>query len=142
MIAIPINLQILNALHAQPTGKLIPLHGMATATFTCPSPHQPLPVRFDQWLTAAERLPWFHWEPDGAWSACSPHGADHWQLGGTAIERENRLWWLDAVGTSPREILEVLLSTCGWPTDPLLLHLNTLGVTIHARDMDHLWPEE
>jgi hypothetical protein len=91
-------------------------------------PGAPLAVTFDAALAALERLPRMFIEPDGSfvWRGTTAEGQT-WQLDGNLIDRGVALAHVELKGTCPRERLDEVLRTLGWPEATIAFQLPERG---------------
>lgn len=89
----------------------------------------PLPVRFEDVVTALEDLGRPFVEPDGSfiWTSSSKEPV-RWQLDGVFYDRGGQLNHVDLKGTCPAERFDRMLESLGWPSGQLMFQLSREAV--------------
>ena len=107
-----------------PSGEPLLVNGEEIATLAVPAEalRQPLAVTFDEALAALAELPRLYTEPDGSilYSGAEQGG---WSVEGQLTDAGPRLASLELKGRCPPEALDRVLSTLGWPAEPLMFQL-------------------
>ena len=102
-----------------------------------------LAVTFDNAFEALQWLPRMFIEPDGSfvWTGTTAEG-DRWQVDGNLIDRGDVLAYVELKGCCPEEEFNSLLSTLGWPQQPLMFQLTQRGVTLDEANFRRLAASE
>jgi hypothetical protein len=94
-------------------------------------------VGFDDVLARLAGLVRTDVEPDGFFVRTGQAAGRYWQLNGHLFELGEWLWRVDLRGEGPRQALDEVLLTLGWPETPLVYQLIPLGVTVDEADFRH-----
>ena len=83
----------------------------------------PMAVSFEQAREQLEKLPRMFTEPDGAFVWVAPRGDPRWQLDGCLYDRDDRVVFVDVVGSCTEERFNQLLAVFGWPASRLMFRI-------------------
>jgi hypothetical protein len=83
----------------------------------------PFAVTFEQVCERWNKLPRMFLEPDGWFLYTGQVGSRDWQVEGQLTDRAERLLFVQLKGSCPAEVLDNLLSACGWPETSVMFQL-------------------
>lgn len=95
-----------------------------------PTFETPLPVTFEDALSALARLPRLDAEPDGFFVIAGGAGPTRWQVDGHLFDFDGRLHRVELHGACPPETFDAIISCLGWPAAPLAFELVLDGVAL------------